>query len=338
MVTLSQLAEKLNLSYQGDGDIQLRKVATLASAGANDISFLSNRSYLKELKHSQAAAVILHPDLSEQFLGNKLISDEPYVTFAKVANYFAEQNSPQQTGIHPQAYIDPSAQIAEDVSIGAFSVIGPDVVIGRASRIASRVTIEANAVIGHDCDIRSGVVIEQACHLGQRVTLHAGVVIGADGFGLARSANKWIKIPQTGRVIIGDDCSIGANTTIDRGAIEDTVLEDDVHLDNQIQIGHNVHIGAHTVIAGCAAVAGSAKIGRNCLIGGGAGVVGHVTVCDGVTIQAMALVTKDIKHPGIYGSVAPLQDNKNWRKTAVRIKQLDELTRRVQKLERNKDD
>lgn len=338
MVTLSQLAEKFNLSYQGDGDIELHKIATLAAAGAGDISFLSNRSYLKDLKHSQAAAVILHPDFSEQFLGNKLISEDPYVTFAKVARYFAAQNKPQATGIHPQAVIDPTANIAEGVSIGAFSVIGSEVVIGHDTRIGSRVTIEANVNIGSGCDIRSGVVIEQACHLGHRVTLHAGVVIGADGFGLARSDDNWLKIPQTGRVIIGDDCSIGANTTIDRGAIEDTVLDEDVHLDNQIQIGHNVHIGAHTVIAGCAAVAGSAKIGRNCLIGGGAGVVGHITVCDGVTIQAMALVTNNIKHPGIYGSVAPLQDHKNWRKTAVRIKQLDQLARRVQKLERKKDD
>lgn len=338
MVTLTDLAKKFNLDYQGKGDVELHKVATLASAGKGDISFLSNPAYQKELARCQADVVIIHPSAASQFSGSKIISEQPYVTFAKVASYFANQHKPPVSGIHPQASIDPTANIAEAVSIGAFSVIGPEVTIGEGSRIGSRVTLETRSKIGAHCELRSGVVIETDCQLGDRVTLHAGVVIGADGFGLARDNDSWLKIPQTGRVIIGDDCSIGANTTVDRGALEDTVLEADVHLDNQIQVGHNVRIGAHTVIAGCAAIAGSARIGQNCLIGGGAGVVGHISICDGVTIQAMALVTRDIKKTGIYGSVAPLQDSKNWRKTAVRIKQLDDLARRIQKLERTQDD
>lgn len=337
MTTLSQLAAHFDLSYEGDGHIELKQVATLAGAQAGDISFLSNSAYIKDLQQTKASAVILSPDLASQYPGNKLISDQPYVTFARVAGFFAPKR-PKQKGVHPQAAIDATAELADDVSIGAFSVIAADVKIAAGVTIGDRVSIGPGCEIGSDCDIKSGVVVEHDCQIGQRVTIYPGAVIGADGFGLARDIDRWLKIPQTGRVIIGNDCSIGANTTIDRGAIEDTILADDVHLDNQIQIGHNVRIGAHTVIAGCAAVAGSAHIGANCLIGGGAGVVGHITICDGVTIQAMALVTGGIKKPGVYGSVAPLQENAQWRKTAVRIKQLDNLAKRLIKLERKKDD
>jgi len=337
MTTLAQLASHFDLSYEGDGDVELTQVATLSGARDGDISFLSNRAYLGELRNTAASAVIIPTELSDKYNGNKLLSNQPYVTFAQVASLFAPK--PVQTsGIHPKAHIDATAELADDVSIGAFSVISADVTIAAGVRIGDRVTIGPGCHIDSGCDIKSGVVIEHNCQLGHRVTVFPGAVIGADGFGLARDRDGWVKIPQTGRVIIGDDCSIGANSTIDRGAIEDTVLAEDVHLDNQIQIGHNVHIGAHTVIAGCAAVAGSAKIGANCLIGGGAGVVGHISVCDGVTIQAMALVTKSINKPGVYGSVAPLQENSQWRKTAVRIKQLDDLARRLKKIERMTND
>lgn len=337
MTTLSQLAARFDLAYEGDGDVELNKVATLSGAQSGDISFLSNKAYLNDLKHTQASAVILPAELADVFSGNKLISDQPYVTFALVADFFAPKVT-QAKGIHPKSDIDATAVLADDVTIGAYTVISADVVIAAGVHIQDHVTIGPGCHIGADCVIKSGVVIEHQCQLGQRVTLHPGAVIGADGFGLARDHDRWLKIPQTGRVVIGDDCSIGANTTIDRGAIEDTVLAEDVHLDNQIQIGHNVRIGAHTVIAGCAAVAGSAQIGANCLIGGGAGVVGHIKVCDGVTIQAMALVTKSIHKPGVYGSVAPLQENAQWRKTAVRIKQLDDLAKRLTKLERKTND
>ncbi len=337
MTTLAQLASHFDLAYEGDGEVDINRVATLSGAQSGEISFLSNRHYLADLAQTDASAVILSPEFSDKYSGNKLISDQPYVTFAKVAELLAPRRA-QPTGIHPRAHIDVTAELADDVSIGAFSVIGADVTIEAGVRIGDRVSIGAGCRIGAGTVIKSGVVIEHDCQLGERVTLHPGVVIGADGFGLARDHDRWLKIPQTGRVIIGADCSVGANTTIDRGAIEDTVLAEDVHLDNQIQIGHNVHIGKHTVIAGCAAVAGSAKIGANCLIGGGAGVVGHIRVCDGVTIQAMALVTKSIRKPGIYGSVAPLQENSQWRKTAVRIKQLDDIARRLSKIERTTDD
>lgn len=337
MTTLSQLASHFGLQYEGDGDVEITRVGTLSSAATGAISFLSNSTYIKDLASTAASAVIMSSDLASQYSGNKLISDQPYVTFARVASFFAPRQ-PVQSGIHPKTDIDATAEVADNVGIGAYSVIGANVKIAADCRIADRVSIGSNCIIESGCEIKSGVIIEHNCHIGKNVIIHPGAIIGADGFGLARASDSWLKIPQTGRVIIGNGCSIGANTTIDRGAIDDTILGDDVHLDNQIQIGHNVQIGAHTVIAGCAAVAGSAKIGANCLIGGGAGVVGHITVCDAVTIQAMALVTGHIKKPGVYGSVAPLQENSQWRKTAVRIKQLDDLAKRLKKLERKIDD
>ena len=192
--------------------------------------------------------------------------------------------------------------------------------------------------MGQDCDIKTGAIIEAGCILGDRVIVHPGAVIGADGFGLARDHDGWVKIPQTGVVELGNDCEVGANTTIDRGAIENTVLGDDVRLDNQIQIGHNVRVGDHTIMAGCVAVAGSAVIGENCLIGGGAGIVGHISICDGTTIQAMSLVTHDIKKAGSYSAAAPLQPTKLWRKNAVRARQLDQIARRVNRMEKKLND
>jgi UDP-3-O-[3-hydroxymyristoyl] glucosamine N-acyltransferase len=203
--------------------------------------------------------------------------------------------------------------------IGPGCVIGDDCVVGAGSELVARVTLVTRV------------------RLGQRVTVHAGAVLGAAGFGLAMEGGKWLNVPQLGGVVIGDDCEIGANTTIDRGAIEDTVLEEDVRLDNQIQIGHNAFIGAHTAMAGCAAVAGSARIGRYCLIGGGAGVLGHLEVCDKVMVTAMSLVTHSIREPGEYSSGTPLMDNRNWRKNAARFKQLDALARRIGRGQAGKD-
>ena len=219
--------------------------------------------------------------------------------------------------------IDPSAHIGPHVVIGARSTVGAGAMLG------------PGCIVGEDCDVGEGceliarVTLVTRVRLGKRVRIHPGAVLGADGFGLAMDAGRWIKVPQLGGVVIGDDCEIGANTTIDRGALEDTVLEEDVRLDNQIQVGHNVRIGAHTAMAGCAAVAGSAKIGRYCLIGGGAGILGHLEVCDRVIVTAMSLVTHSIREPGEYSSGTPIMDNRSWRKSAARFKQLDALARRV---------
>lgn len=337
MLRLAELAATLQLSYQGDGEAVLESVATLQNATQNQISFLANTSYKKHLSATQAGAVILSTDIAEDYQGNAIISENPYVTFAYVAQIFASQNKPALV-IHDTALIDDSAQLSTDVAIGAYSVIGQNSEIGKNTVIHSHVAIGDDVKIGDDCEIKSGVKIESGSVIGDRVILHPGAVIGADGFGLARDKHKWVKIPQTGVVVLGDDCEIGANTTIDCGAIENTVLGNDVKLDNQIQIGHNVVIGDHTVIAGCTAVAGSAKIGKNCLIGGGVGIVGHIEICDGVTVQAMALVTHSIKEPGSYSSVSPLQPTKTWRKNAVRARQLDQIARKVNQLEKKLND
>lgn len=337
MITLAELAASQQLTFQGDGEIKLTSVATLEKANSDQIGFLANKSYTKYLQTTQAGAVILSAEMALNFAGNALITENPYVTFAHVAQLFT---SPLNTKmeIHPSAIVDSSVVIDKKVAVGPYSVLQPHVQVASGTVIESHVSIGPNVLIGQDCLIKSGVRIEAGCVIGDRVILHPGSVIGADGFGLARDKNGWVKIPQTGVVIIGNDCEVGANTTIDCGAIENTVLGNDVRLDNQIQIGHNVIIGDHTVIAGCTAIAGSTEIGRNCLIGGGVGIVGHITVCDGVTIQAMALVTNSIKEPGSYSSVSPLQPTKQWRKTAVRTRQLDQIARKVNQLEKKLND
>lgn len=341
MKTLAELAASQHLTYQGNGDVALNAVATLENATADQISFLSNPSYTKYLANTQAGAVILSAQQAENYSGNALISDEPYVTFAYVAQIFQQANnqaSKVKPSIHTSSVIDTSVVVDDSVSIGPLTVISADVKIGVGSIIESHVSIGPGVILGDHCHIKSGVKIEASCVLGKRVMVHPGAVIGADGFGLAKSREGWVKIPQTGIVVIGDDCEIGANTTVDCGAIDNTVLGKDVRLDNQIQVGHNVSIGDHTVIAGCTAIAGSTKIGKNCLIGGGVGIVGHIEICDGVTIQAMALVTHTISEPGSYSSVSPLQPTKQWRRNAVRARQLDQIARKVNLLEKKLND
>jgi UDP-3-O-[3-hydroxymyristoyl] glucosamine N-acyltransferase len=225
--------------------------------------------------------------------------------------------------------VDATAVVDPAASVGAFASIGARSRIAAGTTIGAGCVIGEDCVVGEDCDIGPRVTLVRRIRLGRRVLIHPGAVLGADGFGLAMEGGRWLKVPQLGGVAVGDDCEIGANTTIDRGALDDTVLEEDVRLDNQIQIGHNVHIGAHTAMAGCSAVAGSARIGRYCLIGGGAGVLGHLELCDRVIVTAMSLVTHSIREPGEYSSGTPLMDNRSWRKSAARFKQLDSIARRL---------
>ncbi|MEO8365615.1 MAG: UDP-3-O-(3-hydroxymyristoyl)glucosamine N-acyltransferase [Pseudoxanthomonas sp.] len=326
--TADELAERFALSVRGDGSTTVHGVATLASAGSGQLAFLANPRYRNQLATSQASVVVLRADDAHDAPHTALIASDPYTTFARIAALFESQPA-REPGIHSSAVVDPSA------CISASAHVGPFVVVGAGSRIGEGCVIGPGCVIGEDCEIGAGseliarVTLVTRVRLGQRVRIHPGAVLGADGFGLAMEAGRWIKVPQLGGVVIGDDCEIGANTTIDRGALGDTVLEEDVRLDNQIQIGHNVHIGAHTAMAGCSAAAGSAKIGRYCLIGGAAGVLGHLEICDKVTITAMSLVTHSIREPGEYSSGTPLTDNRTWRKNAARFKQLDSMARRL---------
>ncbi|MCY7355626.1 MAG: UDP-3-O-(3-hydroxymyristoyl)glucosamine N-acyltransferase [Lysobacter sp.] len=327
-ITAEELSSRFGLPLRGDASLSVGGVATLGSAGAGQLTFLANPRYRSQLAGTRASVVVLRAEDAADCPTTALIAEDPYSAFARIAALFEQKTAPA-AGVHASAAVDPSAAIDATASIGPFVSIGP------RTRIDAGAIVGPGCVIGEDCHIGehselvARVTLVTRVMLGKRVRIHAGAVLGADGFGLAMDGGRWLKVPQLGGVRIGDDCEIGANTTIDRGALDDTVLEEDVRLDNQIQIGHNAHIGAHTAMAGCSAVAGSARIGNYCLIGGGAGVLGHLEICDRVVVTAMSLVTSSIREPGEYSSGTPLMDNRSWRKNAARFKQLDALTRRV---------
>lgn len=334
--TADEIAERFGLQLHGDGSVAVRGVATLAQAGPGQLSFLANPRYRAQLADSTAAIVVLRADDAEAAPGTALIARDPYVAFAKIAALF-DVAPLRPPGIHPSASIDPSAQVAASAHIGAFVSIGARSVIGEGC------VIGPGCVIGEDCQVGAGseliarVTLVTRVRLGQRVRVHPGAVLGADGFGLAMDAGRWIKVPQLGGVRIGDDCEIGANTCVDRGALEDTTLEEDVRLDNLVQVAHNVHIGAHSAIAGCTGIAGSAKIGRYVMLGGAVGVVGHLEICDKVVVTGKSVVRNSIHEPGEYSSGTPLTDNRTWRKNAARFKQLDALARRILSVSKEKE-
>jgi len=331
---LAQLAEQFALELRGDGARLISGVGTLGGATPAQLSFLANPRYRGELRTSQAGAVVLRAGDADECPGPALVAADPYVAFARIAALF-DTPPAGVAGVHP------SAVVAHDAVVDASASIGPHCVVESGARIDAGVTLGPHCIVGRDCHVGANshlvarVTLVIRVRLGRRVLVHPGAVIGADGFGLAFEADHWLKVPQLGGVQIGDDCEIGANTTIDRGAIDDTVIEEDVRLDNQIQIAHNVRIGAHTAMAGCSAVAGSATIGRYCLIGGGAGILGHLTVADRVTVTAMTLVTHSINEAGQYSSGTPFQANRDWRRNAARYKHLDEFARRLQAVEKD---
>jgi UDP-3-O-[3-hydroxymyristoyl] glucosamine N-acyltransferase len=326
--TAASLAERFGLRLHGDGSRAVSSVGTLASATARQLSFLANPRYRGQLAKTSAGVVILREDDVADCPTTALIAPDPYVAFARIAALF-EVKPARTTGVHPTAVVADDAIVAATASIGPHASIGARSRIGAGTMIGPGCVIGEDCQVGEDCELVARATLVARVRLGHRVLVHPGAVIGADGFGIAMDHGHWIKVPQLGGVLIGDDCEVGANTTIDRGALGDTVLEEDVRLDNQIQVGHNVRIGAHTAMAGCSAVAGSASIGRHCLIGGGAGILGHLEVCDRVVITAMTLVTHSIHEPGEYSSGTPLMDNRSWRKSAARFKQLDTLARRL---------
>ncbi len=329
---LKELAEFVDADFHGDPDTQISGIATLELAGTHDLSFFANRKYHKYLLSTQAAIVILKPDDLEQCPGSAILADDPYLSYAKIAAWLT-QNTHQTTAIHPAAIIGESTQLGKNVTLAANVVIGQNcliadnVVLDAGCVIADGVSIAENSHIFPNVSIYSGVKI------GKNAIIHSGVVIGSDGFGIANDKGQWTKVPQLGSVVIGDNVEIGSNTTIDCGAIEDTVIEDGVKLDNLIQVAHNVHIGENTAIAGCVGIAGSTRIGKYCAIGGGAGILGHLNIADHVHITATSLVTKSISKPGVYSSGTPLQENALWHKNFVRFKQLDSLARRLNELE-----
>ncbi|MEM7563005.1 MAG: UDP-3-O-(3-hydroxymyristoyl)glucosamine N-acyltransferase [Pseudomonadota bacterium] len=335
-ITLQTLAKTLDLAFRGDPDLELKAVSSLASAKPGDICFIQHPRYLSALDSSQCSLVIATPAIASQIEEKAvLISDNPQYSLAETLHQFQNQSqSGREAEIHPSAQISDKAIIGKHVSVGALAIIEAGAEIGEGTVIGPASIVGRNARVGNHCRLHSRVTLEHSVLLGNRCELHSGVVIGSDGFGLAEKAGKWLKIPQIGSVRIDDDVEIGANTTVDRGALDDTIIETGCKLDNQIQVAHNVRIGAHTAIAACVGIAGSADIGCYCRISGAAVVLGHLSVADHVTITAMSLVTKDIKQPGVYSSGTPLLDNKLWHRNNVRYKSLDQLAQRVAGLEK----
>ncbi len=326
--SLADLAAHFGLELRGDPTVRITGVATLDGAGPGQLAFLANPLYRRRLAGTRAGAVVLREADADGCPVPCLLSSEPYASFAKLAALF-DPPTVHAPGIHPSAVIDPAARVDPGATIGALCWIGPRARIARGAWIGPGCTIGEDCEVGENCELIARVSLVTRVRLGKRVRIHPGAVLGADGFGLAMDAGRWIKVPQLGGVQVGDDCEIGANTSIDRGAMDDTVLEEDVRLDNQIQVGHNVRIGAHTAMAGCVAVAGSTRIGRYCLIGGGVGFVGHLEICDRVMVTARSLVTHSITEPGEYSSGTPLQRSRDWRRNAARFKQLDRLARKI---------
>lgn len=330
--SLRDLIIQFGGELDGDPETVVHRVASLHSAGDGDVAFLSNSKYKAALAETKASAVILPFTLRHACSLPSILCDDPYLYFARVANLFSPPPA-ISPGIHSTAIIEAGSSIAPTAEVGAHVHVGRNAYIGDHVYVGPGCSIGAGVKVGPHTRLHARVTIYDECEIGRNGVVHSGAVIGADGFGMARDGNAWLKIPQTGRVLIGDDVEIGANTTIDRGALDDTVIEDGVKLDNQIQIGHNVRIGAHSALAGCVGIAGSSRVGKHCTIAGGAILVGHITLADGVHVSAATLVTKSISKPGTYTGVFPFDQHDRWARTAVRIRQIDELANRLQTLE-----
>ena len=330
-MNLKDLTRKLGGEAIGEVASPLTGVGTLEGADARQITFLANPKYRARLAQTRAGAVIVGEADRDATTLARIVADNPYAYFARVAQLFAPV-SPFLPGIHPSACIAATAQIAPRTSIAEFVSVGARAIVGEGVRLGPGSVVGDDVIIGAGTRLEARVVIYHHCHIGERCIIHSGVVIGADGFGFAPEGGAWIKIPQTGRVLIGNDVEIGANTTIDRGALGDTQIGDGVKLDNQIQIGHNVIVGEHTVMAGCVGVAGSAKIGKHCLFGGGAIVLGHLEIADGCQISAMTLITKSISVAGTYTAAMPFMTHDDWLKNASQLRRLGQIADKLKKL------
>jgi UDP-3-O-[3-hydroxymyristoyl] glucosamine N-acyltransferase len=336
---LGELVERLGGQLVGDPNLEVSGIAPLADAGVSHISFLSNSKLRAQAAHSKAAALILSAaddaTVAATFQGARIVTNNPYVYFARAAQYFAALDE-----IVPAAGIDPSASVAAGAQVDPTAHVGPHATVEEGASIGAHAVIDAGCFVGRDAVIGEGthlfanVTFHARCRIGRRGIVHSGAVIGTDGFGFANEGGVYIKIPQTGRVLIGDDVDIGANTTIDRGALADTVIEDGVKLDNQIQIGHNCHIGAHTAMAGCVGVAGSARIGKYCTFGGAAMVLGHLEIADHVHVSSGSMVSRSIHEAGQYTGFYPLAKNAEWEKSAAIVRNLAAMRDKIRALEK----
>ncbi len=332
-IKLGQLAEFLGATLRGAEDKEITGLATLQEAGPGQVSFLANPQYRKFLAETHASAVLLKPADADAYAGDALLVPDPYLAYARISHLF-DPKPKAPAGVHPSAIIADDAQVDATASIGAYAVIES------GAQIAAGVTVGAHCFIGARCVIGEGgwlaprVTLYHDVRIGQRVVIQSGAVLGGEGFGFASEKGVWQKIAQIGGVLIGDDVEIGVNTAIDRGALADTRIGNGVKLDNQIQIAHNVQIGDHTAMAACVGISGSSKIGKHCMLAGGVGLVGHIEICDGVFITGMTMVTHSITEPGSYSSGTAMQPAGEWRKSAARLRKLDDMARRLQKVEK----
>ncbi|MCU0977294.1 MAG: UDP-3-O-(3-hydroxymyristoyl)glucosamine N-acyltransferase [Steroidobacteraceae bacterium] len=331
-ISLGALAVRFGLELQGDPDAEVATVASLREAGPGSVSFLANPRYRRYLAETRAGAVVLDRAAAAECPVPALIAANPYAAYARIAAELYPV-PPVAPGVHPSAVVDPAARVSGDACIGPQAIVEAGAEIGPRALVGPASVVMAGARIGADTRLVARVTVYPGVVIGMRGVLHAGAVIGADGFGFAPDRDGFVKVPQVGSVRIGDDVEIGANTTVDRGAIEDTVIEDGVKLDNLVQVGHNVRIGAHTVVAGCAGISGSTTIGRRCMIGGAAGTVGHIEIADDVVVSGLTMVTRSLKEPGMYSSGWPAVPADEWRRIVAHVRRLERLDQRVARLE-----
>ncbi|MBI5612127.1 MAG: UDP-3-O-(3-hydroxymyristoyl)glucosamine N-acyltransferase [Gammaproteobacteria bacterium] len=332
-VTLAELAQRFQARLRGDGTIAISGVATLEAAGPGDLAYVSNPAYQKYLSGTRAGALVLNDADAGLYSGNALITANPQLCFARIAALFNPLPA-VRPGRHPSAVIDAAARVAASAWIGPQAVIEGGAAVEDNVFIGPGCIVGQGAAIGADTRLIARVTVAHGCRIGRRCIVHPGAVVGSDGFGYAKDGERWVKVPQLGRVVVGDDVEIGANTAVDRGALGDTVIGDGVKLDNLVQIAHNVQIGEHTAMAGCVGVAGSAVIGKRCAIGGQVGIAGHLQIADDVTVMGTSLVGGSLTRPGVYSSSMPAEPAEQWRKNAARFRHLDEMAKRLKELER----
>lgn len=329
---LMELAAAVSGQLQGAPELLIERIAPLERAQTGELAFVSSAKNLKRLAGCQAAAVILKPEWRDQWSGNALLVENPYLAYAQIASLL--DSSPVLAAeIHPTAVIGPDSQLGQGVRIGPNAVIGAGAVIGDGCWIGAGSVIGDETVLGEDCRLGANVTLYHRVRLGNRVSIQSGAVLGAEGFGYARDGSRWVKIPHTGSVVLGDDVEVGANCTIDRGALDDTILHNGVKIDNLVHIAHNCVIGEDSAFAAFVGIAGSTKVGRRCTFSGSVGVAGHIEICDDVHMTGMSIVPGNIQEPGVYSSGTDMMPNALWRKNAVRFKQLDDMARRLKKLE-----
>jgi len=336
-VRLGEIVAALGGELRGDPAHLIARIAPLETAGGDAITFVAQARLQKALEASTAGAIVIAPSLVAAAPAGRslVVTDDPYLYFARLTQWWAGRLRPvPPAGVHPTAWVAPGAVVAASAMIGPHAVVEAGAVIGERVQLGAHCVVGAGSTVGADSLMHPRVTIAAGCTVGERCVFQSGAVIGADGFGIAPTQGRWERIEQLGGVRIGNDVDIGANTCVDRGALEDTVLEDGVKLDNQIQIGHNCHIGAHTVMAACVGIAGSTKVGRNVMIGGAAMIQGHIEIADGVTVSASTMVMHSLRKKGVYTAIFPIDDHASWEKNAVTLRNLYALRDRVRALEK----